>query len=544
MKEMVCYGAGNLAKKGLPILMKRYKIPYIIDCDKKKHGKKLYDIQIIPVNKKTVNCYPVVVMVENIKSVLNTLYIEMDCHVPIYRCIEYAGGYIVVEYRKDSVFPLVFDRSLFIPGKFEMINILYNQTKFNPQKRRYFDIASTNNFYSTGGPGACLRNLWKANEEFHLIENFYTLCPGTIYVPRGSYFEDISCLDIEENNLMKAFLENITQCTDDAAELCFYLRFLVEFLKKVNEKFGFREQDIFLLQDPFIVHVFIHCFPTLTNVVVANHVQGTLHNELEKKYPELVSVYDAMQLEHLTRIRNWIFPSKGAQEGFLSTASSQMKQAAQKCVFHVAYNGYESKDKIKPDLEFVEQLDGMKKADITFASATFLYRNKGVERIPRVLSEFKKITGLSIRWILVGSGEMEVEVEENIRKYLKDSEYIWYRKRFDNQDNIFELFSQSDFYIMMHRVSVFDLSTLQAMSYGCIPFLSDVGGNIELCGFQNGILVDPDKPNLEFLDRLKNERYEVFLEQKKNKNKEIVKRYFNNRRFLNAYKRVLYMIDK
>ena len=82
------------------------------------------------------------------------------------------------------------------------------------------------------------------------------------------------------------------------------------------------------------------------------------------------------------------------------------------------------------------------------------------------------------------------------------------------------------------------------MSYGCIPFLSDVGGNIELCGFQNGILVDPDKPNLEFLDRLKNERYEVFLEQKKNKNKEIVKRYFNNRRFLNAYKRVLYMIDK
>ena len=62
---MVCYGAGNLAKKGLPILMKRYKIPYIIDCDKKKHGKKLYDIQIIPVNKKTVNCYPVVVMVEN-----------------------------------------------------------------------------------------------------------------------------------------------------------------------------------------------------------------------------------------------------------------------------------------------------------------------------------------------------------------------------------------------------------------------------------------------------------------------------------------------
>lgn len=543
MNEIVCYGGGNRAKRFLPVLRKRYQIRYIVDCDKSKHGKKLYDVEIVPVNSETVNRYPVVILTEDKKSVFQTLE-GIDCRVRLYCFLECMGGYGVIEYKKDGTVLCDFDESdyIFSPDQFEMIKVFYNNDEIVPQKPRYFNIASTHNFYSTGGPGACLRNLWLANNEFHLIDNFYTVCPGTAYVPKGTDIRSGTSLYIDEKNLLKWYLENDTQYTEDIVEQFLYLCFLKEFLKKANEEFTFYENDIFLLQDPYIVHVFIHCFPTLRNVIVAYHMQGSANSEWGKQHPGLVPVYNMMQSEHLKRIRNWIFPSKGAQEGFIRTASPEMIEAAQKCNFYVAYNGYEPKECVQADADFIEELCAMKKADVTFASATFLYKNKGVERIPRVLAEFKRITGMTIRWILVGSGEMETEVETNIKKYLREEEYVWYRKRFDNQDNIFALFRYSDFYIMMHKVSVFDLSILQAMSYGCIPFLSKVGGNLELCGYQNGILINPDDNELTLPEYIK--MGGKYLEDKKKENMEIVKSYFNNRQFLNAYKERLEMFLK
>ena len=94
----------------------------------------------------------------------------------------------------------------------------------------------------------------------------------------------------------------------------------------------------------------------------------------------------------------------------------------------------------------------------------------------------------------------------------------------------------------MHKVSVFDLSILQAMSYGCIPFLSKVGGNLELCGYQNGILINPDDNELTLPEYIK--MGGKYLEDKKKENMEIVKSYFNNRQFLNAYKERLELFLK
>lgn len=534
MNEVVCYGGGNRAKKFLPVLKKRYQIRYIVDCDKSKHGKKLYDIEILPANRETVSCYPIIILPEDKKSVLHTLE-GLDCMARLYFFSECMGGYGVVRYRKDGSVSCDFEESdyIFSPDRFEMIKVFHNNDEIVPQKPRYFNIASTHNFYSTGGPGACLHNLWLANNEFHLIDNFYTLCPGTAYVPKGTDIREKVCLYIDERNLLKRYLEDDKQYTEDIVELFLYLCFLKEFLKKASGAFDFYEDDIFLLQDPYIVHVFTHCFPTLRNVIVAYHMQGSARSEWGKQHPGLVDVYDAMQTEHLKRVRNWIFPSKGAQEGFLRTSSPEMIEAANGCNFYVAYNGYEPKEHVQADPGFIEELYFMEKADITFVSTTFLYRNKGVERIPGVLAEFKRITGMTIRWILVGSGEMETEVETNIKKYLNEDEYIWYRKRFNNQDNIFALFKYSDFYIMMHKVSIFDLAILQAMSYGCIPFLSKVGGNLELCGYQNGILINPDDNELTLPEDIK---AGIYLKDKKKENIEIVKTYFNNRQFLGSYK--------
>lgn len=534
MNKVVCYGGGNRAGRFLPVLKKRYQIQYIIDCDTKKHGTRLHDIEILPVDRERVNHYPIIILVEDKKSVFHTLE-KLGCAVRIYGFLECMGGYGVIEYKKEGSVLGDFEESdyLYSPDQFEMMNIFHNDDEAVPQKPRYFAIASTNNFYSTGGPGACLRNLWLANNEFHLIDNFYTLCPGTIYMPKGT---DTGCqksLYRDKKDLLKAYLGEAHN-TEELAELFLYLCFLKEFLKKVNAAFTFREKDIFLLQDPFMVHVFTHCFPTLRNIIAAYHMQGSARSELGKQHPGLVSVYDAMQLAHLKRVKNWVFPSKGAQEGFLRTASPAMREAAKECHFYVAYNGYEPKECVNADPDFLEELYSMTEKDVTFVSATFLYQNKGVERIPRILAEFRRMTGMTIRWILVGSGEMEMEVEANIRTYLQEDEYVWYRRRFDNQDNIFALFKHADFYIMMHKVSIFDLSILQAMSYGCIPFLSNVGGNLELCGYQNGILVNPDDTEITLPEEIKQGK--TYLANKKKENQEIVKMYFNNRQFLRAYK--------
>lgn len=535
MKEVVCYGAGNNASRFLPVLKQRYQIQYVIDQDTNKQGQKMYDIEIFPVDRKTVNRYPIIILVKDKASVFRTLK-RLDCAVRLYCLLECMGGYGVIEYRKDGSVSYALEESdyIFSPDRFEMLRVFLNDDEVIPQKPRYFNIASNHNFYSTGGPCACLRNLWLANNEFHLLDNFYTLCPGTIYVPKGT---DIDCkrrLYIDKMDLLKPYFEEDRQYTEDFASLFLYFCFLKEFLKEANDRFVFQENDVFLLQDPFIVHVFIHSFPVLQNVVAAYHMQGSAHSELGKQHPELVSVYDVMQLEHLKKVQNWIFPSKGAQEGFFRTATPEMRKAARKCNFYVAYNGYEPKKHVKADPDFIKELYNRKEKDVTFASATFLYQNKGVEKIPRVLAEFKRITGMTIRWILVGSGEMETEVEANIKQYLQKDEYVWYRKRFDNQDNIFALFQHSDFYIMMHRVSIFDLSILQAMSYGCIPFLSNVGGNLELCGYQNGILINPDDDELTFPEDIK--KGKAYFENKKRENKEIVKLHFNNRQFLSSYK--------
>jgi glycosyltransferase involved in cell wall biosynthesis len=118
----------------------------------------------------------------------------------------------------------------------------------------------------------------------------------------------------------------------------------------------------------------------------------------------------------------------------------------------------------------------------------------------------------------------------------------WFKKRFDNQDNIFALFQRADFYILMHRISVFDLAILQAMAYGCIPVLSDVEGNREFCGFDNGILIDADNIDERALrDQFGRFREDGgrFMRTQSERNKRVVREVFNNRNFLAGYRDAL-----
>ena len=136
---------------------------------------------------------------------------------------------------------------------------------------------------------------------------------------------------------------------------------------------------------------------------------------------------------------------------------------------------------------------------------------------------------------------MENEVRKNIETYLEPTDYVWYNRRFDNQDNVFALFTYADFYIMMHYISVSDLSTMQAMAYGCVPLLSNVGGNFEFCDFDNGILVDPQTESLNLGKYFTNGQLDrKYLGEQKQRNQNIIRERFNEKQFLSGYRDFLY----
>lgn len=545
------YGAGNNAKTYLPKITGTFEIMYILDQAEKKQGTNIHNIKIVKPDRDIINKYPVFILIDDVRSAFDTLT-KLGCTQKIYAILKFGAGFGFYLYNSDQLTSDLVSQGYWFQNSdrdFARVPECETSSEYVPGHIRCFNMASPDKFEDTGGPCACLRNLLLANEEFHLIDNFYTLCPVVAYIPKGaphSEAEVSSSIGLNTKSLVP-LLEEIRNLEDSekVENLWLYSVCLpvVDFLRKADARFHFASDDVFLLQDPFIVEAFTRLFPDFNHVTAAYHMQGSLSSEFSKSHATLEEMFNKMQEDHLQWVRKWIFPSKGAADGFLETGTELMRKRAKECKFFVAYNGYEKKEEIRPDTDFADQLEQIKDYDVLFASATFLYVNKGVERIPKVLDEFKKLTGLKIHWVLVGSGEMEDEVETNMQRYLAENEYTWYRRRFDNQDNIFALFKKADFYTMMHRVSVFDLSTLQAMSYGCVPLLSDVGGNKELCGFQNGILVDPDRPHMDLTKYMYESKWQdQYLEQQKKLNSSVVREQFNNKKFLEGYRNVLYQM--
>jgi hypothetical protein len=82
----------------------------------------------------------------------------------------------------------------------------------------------------------------------------------------------------------------------------------------------------------------------------------------------------------------------------------------------------------------------------------------------------------------------------------------------------------SDVYLMLHRISIFDLTTLKVMKKGKCIILSDVGGNPEFNKENNIILCD----NYE---QCANDFINCNLDKLSIKNKEVYNQYFSQEQF-------------
>lgn len=180
------------------------------------------------------------------------------------------------------------------------------------------------------------------------------------------------------------------------------------------------------------------------------------------------------------------FPSKGARKHFLNTVSQEIKVDVTEPLYNCIYDYPKEGLKCKED-------DGF----LSFFSVGQMTKLKGMDRIPLFLEWIRKCTGKKIRWTVVADGELKEQVADEMKKI---SERNGGRKNIDyhiidkyvTHKEIYALMAQCDIYLMLHRISIFDFSTIEAMYMGKAIILSDVAGNDEFNIDDNILMVNEE----------------------------------------------------
>lgn len=222
------------------------------------------------------------------------------------------------------------------------------------------------------------------------------------------------------------------------------------------------------------------------------------------------------------------FPSVGARKYYFSSKYRSLSQHEAK-IGPVLYNTIYS----HPDPQPVEGM-AEDKESLTFISIGALTPAKGIDQLPEFIEEYLNTYSGKVRWIVVGDGLLKSKLRENF-KFLTD--------KFDRLSiNLIEscpypqiqyLIRISDVYIMFHRISIFDLATLEAMKNGKCVILSNIGGNPEFNRSQNIILHDGN------IKETANNLLTANIDDLKSRNKEVYENHFSNAAFIESYHRVI-----
>ena len=219
------------------------------------------------------------------------------------------------------------------------------------------------------------------------------------------------------------------------------------------------------------------------------------------------------------------FPSYWTYEALIKT-HSELKNIIEKrnLEINILYNSIDFNIELTNNNNLEKYLINDWYNFITISSIVYA---KWVDRIPEFL-KWLKDKWIKFKWIVVWRrNSYSDKLKENIKKFnIQNETYL--HENWVPKSDIYWLLSKSDFYIMFHRYSIFDLATLEAMYFGNIPILSNVWWNKEVILENNWLLLDED--NLYDVDK-----FIKFLENNNkdnlsNLNKEIIKNNFNGSR--------------
>lgn len=208
------------------------------------------------------------------------------------------------------------------------------------------------------------------------------------------------------------------------------------------------------------------------------------------------------------------FPSSGAADEYFNSKYASVKRI-QVMLGDPLYNTINVDEKVIP-------IEGVVKDDqvLTFLSVGTMSELKGQDLTFKFIKSFvSKYTG-RVRWITVGDGLIKQKIIDFCAKLsscTSDFEHVHFDKI--PHGSVLYLDSIADIYIMLHRSSIFDLATLEAMQSRCAIVLSNIGGNKDFNMDSNIILVDADEIEIgvqKFLDSdidyLKKHNEQIFNE--------------------------------
>lgn len=196
------------------------------------------------------------------------------------------------------------------------------------------------------------------------------------------------------------------------------------------------------------------------------------------------------------------FPSIGARKHFLDTVNWEMKVDFTEPLYNCIY-------------DYPTESFACKREDdyLSFLSIGQMTKLKGMDRIPLFLERIRRCTGKKIRWIVVADGELKKDVTDEINAVSKRNggkENIDYQiiDKFITHKEIYDLMTQCDIYLMLHRISIFDFSTIEAMYMEKAIILSDIAGNDEFNIDNNILMVNENLQDKDIVFFIQNrERY-------------------------------------
>lgn len=230
-----------------------------------------------------------------------------------------------------------------------------------------------------------------------------------------------------------------------------------------------------------------------------------------------------------TKAKSLHFPSQGAAEMYFNNSFAS-------CLKEEVNIGFPLYNTIP--IEKGEPIQGLSLdlTKLTFFSLGTLTDAKGQDLSMRFMKYYmNENPNENVRYIVVGKGPLEEELKRKANELASiypNFEYIYYPSL--SHPEVMFVHEIADVYIMLHRISIFDFATLEAMSSHTAIVLSPIGGNVDFNKADNIIYVNENdeataikRINKETCALLKDLNYNVYRE------------FFSEETFKKAYQKLI-----
>lgn len=283
------------------------------------------------------------------------------------------------------------------------------------------------------------------------------------------------------------------------------------------------DNTIFIANDIFTAY---GLYLSGSNYILLFHAQGDIVREMtmwgsniSEEEKQLFYIIEKTTVKNAFKV---LFPSVGAEQYFRDSFK-------EKVFFNSGKPLYNTINEF-PDIDLLGNIVRDENC-ITFLSVGQMTELKGMDRIPQFIEKYALFSKKKIRWICVADGVLKDQVHNKMEEVMRanhDVEFINIDYKITH-GQIFYLMRICDVYLMLHRVSIFDFSTLEAMYNKRAIILSSIAGNDEFNKEDNIFMLS---------DNYSIEEVAEFIEKRDEKgiaNYAVYQKYFSEVPFVTRY---------